>query len=420
MKKENEVRLSDRTADCLLGLLSAALDGRKPKLSWETLFDGVETDRLMYMAGRHAVLPLLYDVLEDCPLLSQQQREELVRVSRKTVQQSYHLLFLTRQVTELLEEAGITAAVLKGMAACRDYPVPELRKSGDVDLLLFTREELDGAAALLWTHGFYEKDAQHARHHLVFGSPDGIDIELHSMLAEPFDSDAVNACLEEKRKECRQTVEKRECMGVRLPMLSEEYHAWQLMLHSLQHFLRAGFGLKLLCDWVVFWKQERSREQQEKVKELSEQMGAGGFVNLMTHTCIRYLGLSGTAVRYLLADWEKPEASVCEEMIQEVLEAEEFGKSSVDRMVGLRGTGIRDYLREFHHQMRLQYPRAGRIRLLVPFLWAATFVRFCHNNRRYQRGFGFNILRKAGKRGSLIKKMHLFEERDLSYFTNKH
>lgn len=36
-----------------------------------------------------------------------------------------------------------------------------------------------------------------------------------------------------------------EIMGYPIPVVSDAYYAYHLLLHMLQHFLRAGFGLKL-------------------------------------------------------------------------------------------------------------------------------------------------------------------------------
>lgn len=64
------------------------------------------------------------------------ERKWVESIARTTVRQSYHLLFLTRDLVKLLEEAGIPALVLKGCGVAELYPVPELRKSGDIDVLI--------------------------------------------------------------------------------------------------------------------------------------------------------------------------------------------------------------------------------------------------------------------------------------------
>ena len=134
-----------------------------------------------------------------------------------------------------------------------------------------------------------------------------------------------------------------------------------------------------------------------------------GFARLVTAVCVKYLGLSGEKVPLLLCrfDWEA-EAANLEAFLTEILEAEEFGKSSADRMVALRGTGWWDYCREFHHQMLLTYPRAGRYRILHPVLWVMMFCGFAYRNVKMRRVSGYAVLKKARARGKLVEEMKLF------------
>ncbi len=95
--------------------------------------------------------------------------------------------------------------------------------------------------------------------------------------------------------------------------------------------------------------------------------------------------------------------------MEEVFEAGEFGKTSPDRMVVLRGTGWISYIREFHHQMRLTYPKAGHIFILWPVLWIMTFTGFLYRNRSIRNVTGSAIIKKAAQRSRLAGKMKLFK-----------
>ncbi len=57
------------------------------------------------------------------------------------------------------------------------------------------------------------------------------------------------------------------------------------MLHMLQHFLRAGFGLKLLCDWVVFWEKGYGSGVEEHFCSMAEECRVMGFARLVTAVC---------------------------------------------------------------------------------------------------------------------------------------
>lgn len=370
---------------------------------------GLDWKRLVTLAKKHAVLPLLYDVCEGDKAMPREEWETLRRISVQTVRQSYHLLFLTRDILRLLLESGIPAVPLKGVVTASFYPVPELRKSGDIDLLFQSEADARLAGSLLLEQGFFWKEAQTANHHLVCASKEGIGVELHVMLAEPFDEKRVNECLRAMLPDFFRHTGEREVLGIPLPVLYAPYHAFYLLVHMLQHFLRAGFGLKLLCDWAVLLHCGMTEQEERRLLKLVREAGMEDFAAMVTAVCVRSLGLPGHCAEFLMKGREVNER-MSEEFLLEVLEAGEFGRSDADRMVVLRGTRIFDYLREFHHQTLLSYPEQGKHRVLWPALWAVTLSGFLYRNHKVRRVSVFAVLRKAGKRSRLMSQLHLFKE----------
>lgn len=382
--------------------------------------------RAVSTAAKHSVLPLLYDTAADtCPV---EMKQLLENTAVRTVQQGYHLLFLSKYVLNLLDNNGIRAVLLKGSTTASLYPVPELRKSGDVDLLLENIDVAGKACTLLQEQGFAIKEEQHSNHHITCTSPDGIDIELHVMLTEPFDNDKVNNYIEEVRKGIFGNITRKNVMDASLCAMPEQYHAFYLLLHMLQHFMRSGFGLKLICDWVVFWNRELEEAVKKQFLILIKESGTYGFARMVTVVCVCYLGLDACKVSFilnagtgkkdrleqgivkhdvLLEDDDKEDAR---EFLEEIFEAGEFGKSSPDRMVVLRGTGITAYIREFHHQMKLTYPASGRIFILWPVLWVMTLAGFIHRNKSIRNVSGTQIFKKTAQRSKIVKKMGLFQK----------
>lgn len=379
----------------LCGLLDAALHGKKP----DRMPESEKMQELLKFADRHSLLPLLYGTIN----------ADIKAKSRQTVQQSYHLLFLSRFVVRTLADSGIPSMVLKGCAAAEYYPVPELRKSGDVDLLLKDEKAVEAACRCLEEHGFRRTDEQHANHHVVCVSPDRIDIELHMTLTEPFDEQRVNGRLAECQAEFFRHCCEAEIMGITLPVPEKPYFAFYLLLHMLQHFLRSGFGLKLLCDWVVFWERGCQPEEEQTFLRLVRENGVEGFCGMVTAFCVSYLGLSEERVAFLTAgESRRIKPADLEEFLSEILEAEEFGRSSRERMVALRGSRVSDFLREFHHQTLLTYPKAKRQRGLYPVYWVRMFFGFLYRNRHLRGVSSSAVLKKAAKRGRLVEKMHIF------------
>jgi hypothetical protein len=420
MGKQKKNPKGHREEAFLLSVLKTAMTAPNRRL--KDLPEDLDWERLFQTAKQHAVLPLLYDVLENEPLPASMQ-ERVQKVACVTVLQSYRMLFFSRDILELLSQHGIEAVLLKGMGTARYYPVPELRKSGDIDLLLKEPNMLKKARGILLKEGFTVSAEQHANHHLVMQSPEHIDVEVHTMLAEPFSSRELTHQMEMALCEavkCTRTV---DVAGVELNVLSDAYEAYELLLHMLQHFLRAGFGLKLLCDWVAFWNRPVAQQEIDRYLSLIEQGGLTGFSSMVTSVCMRYLGLAGSKDTGI---WREENAilysggtfgtlyakDACRRFLEDVFEAEEFGKSSDDRMVALHGTKLTDYIREFHYQMKMNYLWADGKYMLYPFLWIATLARFLYNNRHVRNISAKAVLRKAASRSRLIKELDLFYRKD--------
>lgn len=377
--------------------------------------------QVVLRSQNHAVVSFFYDWLypEDGSTNPDSgcwdsEKSLLQEEAIKTVRQSYRLLYETHKCVQALEQEQIGVAVLKGVAAASFYPVPELRKSGDIDLLLLDTDRLEDAGKILCQSGWKIGEEQLAKHHVAFENPAGIELELHTMLAEPFDERMVNEYLDHLLKTGEISIRRKEIMGVEFPILSDGYHAFELLLHMLQHFLRSGFGLKLLCDWVMFWNRPVEEKQIRIYEKLIGGIGAEGFSDMVTSACIQELGLSENCP---LLTGEDPAARLVKTesvkaFVKEILEAEEFGKSENNRMVMLRTTGLSGYIREFHHQMQLHYPRAGRCFPAWPVLWTVTLIRFLQNNRRVRGGIRTReILKKADQRSRVMEDIHLFQRK---------
>lgn len=391
-KKENRI-LSEMLAASLYG---TAWNGEG--------LSQVIAEQIYKMADRHAVLSFVAEKFFPYPLLEQKARE----VCRQTILRSYRLLFLTKYVVGILREYNIETVVLKGVSTAYYYREPELRKSGDVDLLLLEPSRIHEAEKVLQQKGFRTNPQQDANHHLSMFSPDGIEVELHIMLAEPFDDMEVNQYLARLVQELGQHMEDREIMGVSLPVLSDGLQAYYLLIHMLQHFLRAGFGIKLLCDWAVFWNGDVDEKECALYRQLTADTGLVNFSRMITSVCVYRLGLQRRKDRWLF-DELFSEADG-ERFWEDVLEAEEFGRSDSKRMVVLRDSGLKGYIREFHHQMHLNFPRAGKCFLLFPVLWLITLVRFLRNNRKVRAVSLGQVLQTADRRSRQMEQLGIFQK----------
>lgn len=376
----------------LLSLLKHAISDN----SWDEF---CEIQPVLNACEGQKVEPLLFDLLETAGIpIPKAVHNDAV----KSVLQFWHLFAATKQLCDLFSDSQIRCVVLKGVSAAIDYPVMEYRKSGDIDILI-SCEDLESAENLLISNGYIRTEEQKATHHVAFTGPDGINVEVHSLFAEPFDNEEANRKLMYYSAEAMNHMHYEEIEGVRFPLLDDAYQALSLLLHMLQHYLRAGFGLKLLTDWVVFWNKHYSEGLCKEYLTIITDMKIDGFSDLITSVCVKWLGLKNACLCGTEANEE-----LCEQFLDDIFAGGEFGRAAADRMVNLRSGSLFDYIREFHHQMCLNHPEASKNVILWPFLWVITLVVFLYNNITIRHTSALKILKTAGKRSKLNESIHLF------------
>lgn len=366
-----------------------------------------ELDRVIDLAEKHSVLSLLYDRLMELPLTEGQERV-VRRTAERVTQQNYHLLFLAKYLTGILEEEQIASVLLKGSVTASYYPVPELRKSGDVDLFVSDQADLARIRALFMRCGIKEQKDQHANHHISFDSPDGITIEMHTELIEQTGKKQLDSYVKAHQNTCLEHRVKKNVLGVELYSFDDAYHAYFLLIHMVEDFLRAGFGLKLLCDWVVVWNHGMEDEKRQTFLHLVTESGILGFARMITAVCVQYLGLKKEQVAFLMGT-EPVDPDSVKSFLRDVLEAEEFGKSGKERMVVLQQGGLAGLVREFQHQVQLTYPNASKHWIGMPVLWVMLLFGFIHRNRTLRKVSTLEVIKSARKRGRQMEQMDLFE-----------
>ena len=366
-----------------------------------------EWKRLLALADCHEILPLIEDGLEQ-DNIPEEQRRIIQLKTAKTVHKGIQLQVLNSRLTTILEKAGMIAVTMKGSAVARFYPVPEYRKTTDLDLFIASANDVGKAVRILRDNGFAPSGKWHANHHIVLVSGKNEVVELHTTWAEAFKEKHLNQYLERCQKESVQHVHLVEWQGLQMYAYETAWQAFYLLIHMLQHFVGSGFGLRNLCDWVVLWENCDEEKARRDFWEMACESGTAEFAKAITAICVRYLGLNP---KKSPVPAEHPaEQDVTDALLRDILDAGEFGYSESERMVGMEGNSLAAYVREFHHQMHINFPKAGRIAVFWPVLWVATLVRFLRNNKKLNRAPISAIMKKAGERGTLVKRLTSYEE----------
>lgn len=359
-----------------------------------------EWERIYSIADRHEVSVLMGDIFNSVNLSVKTQNDFQLKTAR-TVHKGIRLQAINTRLTALLEKEGIRAVTLKGYAVARFYPVPEFRKTTDIDFFLFSKEDEKKAVKILCENGFRPSKEWHANHHSVLFSERNESVELHTAWADEFKNKRLNKYLENLQKESVNQCREIESDGQKLYVYDEAYQAFYLLIHMLGHFVGGGFGLRNLCDWVVLWENCEDENARGDFLKMVYDSGISEFAKVVTSVCTEYLGLSAEK-----APFDKLIAKeLTDEFLRDILDAGEFGYSESERMVGMDGSSFISYIKEFHHQMHINFPKAGRVILLWPVLWIATLFRFLSNNKKLNRAPVRAIINKAGERGKLVKRL---------------
>lgn len=361
-----------------------------------------EFERIYPLADRHEVSVLLCNIL-NLNSLSHKIQNDLDFKTARTVHKGINLQSLALRLTALLETEGITAVTLKGYTVSRFYPVPEFRKTTDVDLFFSCEDDARKAGKILLENGFKYSEKWHANHHFILISDKNEKVELHTAWADELKDKHLNQYIECIQKESMAHCAPIYLRGAKLYIYDTAYQAFYLSVHMLQHFVGGGFGLRNLCDWVVLWENCDDEKARRDFLKMVYDSGLAKFSKAVTSVCTEYLGLS------LKKSPFKPDTlsdkNLTDEFLRDILDAGEFGYSEPERMVGMEGNSLISYVKEFHHQMHINFPKAGRVAILWPFLWIATLIRFLNNNRKLNRAPVSMIMKKAGSRGKLVKQL---------------
>ena len=391
----------NQTTQQLLSLLKLSLKDRQ-HFHQEESVSLEEYEAIFDLAEKHEVLVLLDNIL-NYDLLSLALQNRLFKKTAQTVQKGIKLQVMNTQINNLLLNKNIDAITLKGYSIARFYPVPEYRKSTDIDLLLLDKDQLAQAEQLLYSNGFTRSNDQFGNHHIVMMSEDGETLELHTSLAIDFKDDRLNDYLSWMHKQSRKHCYTYKDEEHSIIVYDTAWQGFYLMVHMIQHFVGSGFGLRNLCDWVVLWQNCEEESEREEFWQMAQESGTMEFAATITAICVDKLGLD--LIKSPVPQEDLASKIQADELLEDILNAGEFGYSESDRMVGMQGNSFRAYVKEFHYQMHTNFPKAGRYFILWPALWMATGIRFLRNNRKLNRPPLRQIIKKAGERGKLVDQL---------------
>lgn len=183
---------------------------------------------------------------------------------------------------------GFKMMVLKGYVCSLNWPRPEHRPCGDIDIWQFGRQK-EADIALTKVKGIKIDNSHH--HHTVFhwrdfmveNHYDFINIHHHKSNYE------VERVLKELAQDDSNTV---ELYGQKVYLPSANLHAFFLLKHLMMHFAAESISLRQLLDWAFFMKAHHQEIDWPWFTDKLKQFGMTTMFNIINAICVEDLGFN--------------------------------------------------------------------------------------------------------------------------------
>ena len=189
-------------------------------------------------------------------------------------------------LAKFYNEHGFKMMILKGYGCSLNYPVPEHRPCGDIDIWQFGQYK-EADAALAREKGIKVDRSHH--HHTVFYWK-GQMVENHYDIINIYHHKS-NRDLEQVFKDlAADDSHSVEVEGQRVYLPSPDLHALFLSRHAAGHFAAAEILLRHLLDWVLFVKAHHAEIDWTWLQETVDRFGMTGIFRCFNAICVEDLG----------------------------------------------------------------------------------------------------------------------------------
>ena len=191
-------------------------------------------------------------------------------------------------LARLYASKGIEMMVLKGYGLSLDWPIPNHRAVGDLDIYNFGKwKEAD--TFIVEQLGIKMDDGH--EHHTVFNF-NGVAVENHyDFINTKAHRDAPkieNHLKSLAEKDCKEI----EIEGIKIYLPSADFNAIFLMRHMGQHFAGEHLNLRQILDWGFFIQAHHEEIAWTDIIGFLKNMGIYTFFNQINAICVDHLGFS--------------------------------------------------------------------------------------------------------------------------------
>lgn len=252
--------------------------------------ENIDWNALEALAAQHGLSAVLVDGVERLSLEQRPPKPVLLQWIGETLQGfEYRYELYCRTIAEMAafyNEYGFKMMVLKGYACSLDWPKPEHRPCGDIDIWQFGQNH-EADASLAKEKGI-EIDSSH-HHHTVFYWRDFM-VENHYDFINVHHHKS-NVVFERILKELAQ--DDSHCVdvyGEKVYLPSPNLHALFLLKHTMMHFAAEGITLRQLIDWAFFVRAHGKDVDWSWLEGVLDDFGMRRLYDVFNAICVEDLG----------------------------------------------------------------------------------------------------------------------------------
>jgi len=250
----------------------------------------IDWNALEAFAAQHGLSALLVDGLEKLPDFQKPPKFILLQWIGEVLQNyEYRYESYCHAISEMAEfynSHGFKMMVLKGYACSLDWPKPEHRPCGDIDIWQFGRQK--EADKLLAKEKGIEIDNSH-HHHSVFNWGDFM-VENHYDFINVHHHSS-NVVFEKILKDHAQDDSHYvNVYGGKVYLPSPNLHALFLLKHTMMHFAAEGISLRQVIDWGFFVKTNGKEVDWIWLESVLDRFGMRRLYDVFNAICVEDLG----------------------------------------------------------------------------------------------------------------------------------
>lgn len=384
--------------ELFLEAMKAALENRTINCNQAVSRD--EWSKLFELSSQQNVMPMVYqsvcksEVFQDTggflqPIL----KRKVIQLVTRQVMQTQEFLALYRK----LQENDLEPVVAKGIVIRNLMPYPDNRISCDEDILIPTElyEKYKQVLVLADMElAEWDSEIETVSHEVSYNHRGGVlRIEVHKELFDA-ESSAYKG-MNELFADAFENSIVIEIEGVQIRTFNFEDHLLFLILHALKHFVSSGFGIRQVCDMVVFGNCYGEKTDWNYVLEKSKLFNADVFAAALFDIGHRYLGFDWKKAHYP-QNWREIKVD-SENMLKDLLDAGVFGTAEMSRKhssnmtlsaVSAQNEGKRiksSLLKTVFPPaciLQSRYPWLQEKQFLLPIAWTDRILKYCKETVR--------------------------------------